>query len=1127
MANTTGVRVTGDLIVVPPFDCAWLSGEGSKLASPKEGGCISFEARGQTDITVILKAKPSHGPRAAAATKRFDHWSGGVGDNRDGADDADRNPEPGMDGEQTYLVIIGSHRNTCLCIEKNGKVMHTAKGKCLLPDNADHTFTRFWVSWSFSGLLAVALASDGDGTSGRPLGSGDHYAWQDPHPVASGVELEWDAVGLSTWDSHVCYRNIEMLPPMQVPRFMDVEKQAFAAAASAVAVAGSAPSGLLGMEGSGAESSTAVSVASSHLRRDAASTGIRGAPSWLDEFDGIADVAVVYTSVHGEQGPGLRRTRKGGNQRGLKWGRENNDSPADKGKGSVSKFPYFVEVTARPIDEVRSMAVSPTNNITSSTSLDYGNVVPLNAGAVPSLRPGISHATLLAAAAPLLRERFTAAAAAYARYHENEDAVGLAGPGVGYIVALESRTQEREEWGEDGNDDTREMMEGEETVCSTMEEEERRGKSVMGGVAKVASDQFLRALADEGVARHPRAAAAVAAATTMPADAVQLATALAPLKSLVDFVVTVPATLEEAVAVRAAVDELEANEDVSTVVPRVKYSLLHVEGAAETCPLDSELWSSPPGSLMLIEFHVHRLVLAAHSPLLHRMFTSGMREAITGRLDLGTDFSPLAVAAMLHFFYAGDFPEGTPVTEMLVLCERYQAALALERIARVVIDECAAVDNVFYLLELAPLLGASLAAMPSEPWGSQRSPWSDSDGAVPEALTELFPACIGLAARNVMAAEAADPAAFRRLPSAAMCGLLAHEALSVPDEETVLGLFVRWAGYGTGGCPGAAQEPSPGMKRSLAEVEEALVHVRFPQLSGDALTALERGGDAGVEGAARLYASSPVMQVLVAEAQLLHQATPTLASDGNGEDANSRLPGTIALDGCRLVSLAAVDKRAASRREPRPSYGINLVYLRDGDHNGVCRFIGSKGGASQWTNPVQSGELNVVASSPVSRSTDPEVIVSGEYTHTSFAGPEFKRGEGISGGWWRVDLGKGRRLRCKYYSMRQDGSFSFPREWELQGSVDGSAESWMTLRQHKGDVTICAPGQWGSWPVEGPASQVPVRYLRVKLTGQTTAKDTAPGPEAWRLCICSLELYGVLTGCSHAAAPEWRQHALG
>lgn len=216
------------------------------------------------------------------------------------------------------------------------------------------------------------------------------------------------------------------------------------------------------------------------------------------------------------------------------------------------------------------------------------------------------------------------------------------------------------------------------------------------------------------------------------------------------------------------------------------------------------------------------------------------------------------------------------------------------------------------------------------------------------------------------------------------------------------------------------------------------------------------------------------------------------------------------------VSIAPTDRRAAARRDPRACFGANLVYLRDGDANGACHFIGSKGGTSQWTNPVRSKDIAVAASSPLSRFTDPEVLVSGEFAHTSFAGPVLvprsaAGGGGLGGGWWRVDLGEGRRLRCNYYTMRQDGSCNFPRDWELQGSEDGEGEDgWVTLRKHEGDATLCAPGQWGAWPVPAPASRLPVRFLRVKLTGLTAVPGEATGSEGLRLCVCSFEFYGLL-----------------
>jgi hypothetical protein len=53
----------------------------------------------------------------------------------------------------------------------------------------------------------------------------------------------------------------------------------------------------------------------------------------------------------------------------------------------------------------------------------------------------------------------------------------------------------------------------------------------------------------------------------------------------------------------------------------------------------------------------------------------------------------------------------------------------------------------------------------------------------------------------------------------------------------------------------------------------------------------------------------------------------------------------------------------------------------------------------------------------------------------------------------------------------------------LQGSND--LQHWLDLRRHTGDTTIRLPGQYGSWPVGGPAACMPFRAFRLLLTGPT------------------------------------------
>lgn len=42
------------VLVVPPFDCAWLMGDDLRFAKAGHG-CVAFEARADNDVTVVFK----------------------------------------------------------------------------------------------------------------------------------------------------------------------------------------------------------------------------------------------------------------------------------------------------------------------------------------------------------------------------------------------------------------------------------------------------------------------------------------------------------------------------------------------------------------------------------------------------------------------------------------------------------------------------------------------------------------------------------------------------------------------------------------------------------------------------------------------------------------------------------------------------------------------------------------------------------------------------------------------------------------------------------------------------------------------------------------------------------------
>ncbi|KAG2455054.1 hypothetical protein HYH02_000879 [Chlamydomonas schloesseri] len=184
-------------------------------------------------------------------------------------------------------------------------------------------------------------------------------------------------------------------------------------------------------------------------------------------------------------------------------------------------------------------------------------------------------------------------------------------------------------------------------------------------------------------------------------------------------------------------------------------------------------------------------------------------------------------------------------------------------------------------------------------------------------------------------------------------------------------------------------------------------------------------------------------------------------------------------------------------------FALELEYVCDGDSSGVLHFLGTQYGAQGWVNPMLAKRVDVRASSPTGRTTDPRVLAGRQFVRTNFAGPRYVNG--VASSWWQVDLGEQHQLAITYYTLRHDGSQDFARSWVLQGSHDLS--NWVDLKRHANDTTIKVPGQYASWPVIGPAAATPYRAFRLLLT----APNASPNPASrYNFCLSNVELYGFM-----------------
>ncbi|KAK3231983.1 hypothetical protein Dsin_003864 [Dipteronia sinensis] len=153
-------------LTVPPFECAWRKDLKFREAGR---GCVAFEAFAHNDVTVVF--------RENVGSQHY-HYK--------------------KDTSPHYTVILGSHRNRRLRIEVDGEDVVDVAGVGLCCSSA---FQSYWIS-IYDGLISVG--------KGRYPFQNLMFQWLDSNP---NCNVRY--VGLSSWDKHVGYRNVNVLPLTQ------------------------------------------------------------------------------------------------------------------------------------------------------------------------------------------------------------------------------------------------------------------------------------------------------------------------------------------------------------------------------------------------------------------------------------------------------------------------------------------------------------------------------------------------------------------------------------------------------------------------------------------------------------------------------------------------------------------------------------------------------------------------------------------------------------------------------------------------------------------------------------------------------------------------------------------------
>ncbi|KAK3425043.1 hypothetical protein EUGRSUZ_F01772 [Eucalyptus grandis] len=438
----------------------------------------------------------------------------------------------------------------------------------------------------------------------------------------------------------------------------------------------------------------------------------------------------------------------------------------------------------------------------------------------------------------------------------------------------------------------------------------------------------------------------------------------------------------------------------------------------------------------------HKIIFSLWSIPFAKMFTNGMTETKSLEICL-KDVSPEAFSYMVNFMYSGEINmedgpnSGNLLLQLLLLADQFGITLLHQECCKLLL-EWLSEDSICPILQAVSMI--------------------PSCKLIEETSKRNFATHFDYCTTASMDFILLDDTTFSHI--------IQHPDLTVTSEERVLNAILMW-------CMEA--------KKLLGwEAVDELMNPLTPE----------------VNFSDRLHLLNDLLPFV--RFALLPRA---LLKKLKMSNLSKRIPilGNLVMEALNHTEMGLTNIGTDKRFQHRRSSFKELQHISDGDSNGVMYFAGTSYGEHQWVNPVIAKRIFITASSPISRYTDPKVLVSRTFQGTSFAGPRIEDGHNCS--WWMVDIGEDHQLMCNYYTLRQDGSRAYMRSWKLQGSVDGS--SWTDLRAHDNDQTICKPGQFASWPITGPNALLPFRYFRFVLTGPTTG---ASNP--WNFSICFLELYG-------------------
>lgn len=176
---------------------------------------------------------------------------------------------------------------------------------------------------------------------------------------------------------------------------------------------------------------------------------------------------------------------------------------------------------------------------------------------------------------------------------------------------------------------------------------------------------------------------------------------------------------------------------------------------------------------------------------------------------------------------------------------------------------------------------------------------------------------------------------------------------------------------------------------------------------------------------------------------------------------------------------------------------INLVYVSDGDTNGLVYYIGTNGLTSAFNNPIASGALPAVMST----------IEGGSITFTTDRLANEWYSNNVANQWIAFDWGSKAVTISRYTIRNRTNPDYYLRNWVLEGTNSIStfdiaginAATWTNIDTRIADATLVSSSQYYTLIPNGTANGY--RYIRFRQNGLTNNGFN-------NMCVGELEFYG-------------------